>query len=301
MANTASLSTWISRIALTSCSIIAAVSTAYAEETASRSLNRGADATPTPAQAPNSASATAKPSERLSLGQMLGDLHWGSPRDAVLAMWSGRIRERYLQRITATIDPMKQDRLRAAMIVELRQLKKGFVEFDGRTSGWDVSFLRDEFTQNNGESMLAVRDSGHQYFYFFSKDQLWKCYCALDFNSAAGRPFADFVAGLRTRQKGGDLQRGKLRKDGETRQWVEWKDSQTRMRAMDETQFYGFYGLVVEERAALARLDKSRSLPSDTVSHHHQLVELVVAEQPEASSGDQNADVADRITGQRRR
>ena len=63
--------------------------------------------------------------------------------------------------------------------------------FRGTSTGWDVSFLRGEFTHGNDESMLVMRDENSQNFYFFFGGKLWKWYKAFDAEVFAAGDFAN--------------------------------------------------------------------------------------------------------------
>jgi len=91
---------------------------------------------------------------------------------------------------------------------EVDAIRKGAVEFDGRSTGWDVSFLKGEFSQGNDESMIVVRDVNSQNFYFFIGGKLWKWYKAFD---AAVFPADNFAAfGSAVQRKFGDDKRDTL-------------------------------------------------------------------------------------------
>src|SRR5690606_8872298 len=84
--------------------------------------------------------------------------------------------------------------------------------------------------------------------------------------------------------------------------WLEWQDRHTRLRAVDQTRFYGFYCLVFEDRATLARLDQLRTNTVQVTQQGHALVESVtLPEGGEEESRDAHADIVDRITGNIRR
>ncbi|NNE17137.1 MAG: hypothetical protein HKN10_01550 [Myxococcales bacterium] len=66
---------------------------------------------------------------------------------------------------------------------------------------------------------------------------------------------------------------------------------------MDNNEFYGFYCLVLEDPKTVAQLGKLRKNKTDEAAATAGLVEMV----EEQSGEDQNADIADRITGEIRR
>ncbi len=79
--------------------------------------------------------------------------------------------------------------------------------------------------------------------------------------------------------------------------WIEWQDDTSRLRAIDQTRFYGFYCLVFEERATLANLPRLRShMPSKT--RQRSVVDMVSQDD---GSTQIDPDVIDRLTGKIRR
>ena len=69
-------------------------------------------------------------------------------------------------------------------------------------------------------------------------------------------------------------------------------------RAVDNNEFYGFYCLILEDPKTAAQLGKLRKNESKTAEKNADtLVDMVAHE----SGDDQNADIADRITGEIRR
>jgi hypothetical protein len=166
-----------------------------------------------------------------------------------------------------------------------------------------VSFLKDEFTHHNGEAMLVVRDGNSQNFYFFIGDRLWKWYKAFDAAVFEGQPFDQFAAALQGRFGDAEEKQGALREGAEERRWLEWHHgdarAHTRLRAVDENEFFGFYCLVFENMATVDDLPNLRTNRGRQRRQGHAMVDAVTSDDSEASTA--NQDVVDRITGQIRR
>jgi hypothetical protein len=224
------------------------------------------------------------------ISEAMTGLKWGMSRDDLIKASVTKIKEKYRPLIAKTKDAVEEDRLRQEARQELDAIKKGTVDFDGKSTGWDVSFLKGEFTQNNSESMLVVRDANSQNFYFFIEGKLWKWYKAFDAAVFPADNFGVFSATLQ--KKFGDGKPGEAGK----RKWLQWQDKTTQLRAVDETDFYGFYCLVFEEKATVDQLAKLRTNSSDEGSgKKHAFVEAVTAERTE--NPDDSANIADRISG----
>jgi hypothetical protein len=223
------------------------------------------------------------------ISEAMTGIKWGMSREDLLKQSTNKIKEKYRPLIAKTKDAVEEDRLRQEARQELDAIKKGTVDFDGKSTGWDVSFLKGEFTQNNSESMLVVRDGNSQNFYFFIEGKLWKWYKAFDAAVFPAGNFGVFAATLQKRfGQGKETEAGK-------RKWLSWQDKTTQLRAVDETDFYGFYCLVFEEKATVDQLAKLRSNSSDAGDgKKHAFVEAVTAER---SDSDDSSNIADRISG----
>ncbi len=242
--------------------------------------------------------AKAQPPQSAAIAPALGDLQWGMSRDEVIKLLAKQVRERYRLRIAKTTDAIEEDRLQRAQQREMKQIREGYVRFDGASTGWDLGYLRDEFTHHNGEAMLTTKDSNSQNFYFFINGRLWKWYKAFDISVFEGRAFDEFAAAVQRKFGKGKSQKGELAPGSGVRQWLEWKDDDTRLRAIDQTAFYGFYCLVFEDANTLAKLATLRSTePQRRSSETHKLVEAVTSTSAMAADPDRSPDIADRITG----
>ncbi|RLB53691.1 MAG: hypothetical protein DRJ42_11245 [Deltaproteobacteria bacterium] len=229
----------------------------------------------------------------------LGELRWGMTRDEVYDHFVKQVRERYRPRLSKARDAMAEDNLRHQQREEVQRIRRSYVRFRGQTTGWDVSFLRDEFTHGNGEAMLVVRDSNSQNFYFFIRNRLWKWYKAFDADVFAGQTFDQFAGALQGRFGQARDRNGRLTERGQEKHWLEWQDPSTRLRAIDENRFYGFYCMVFEDKETVGRLDQLRTNTIGQRDDGHALVDAVTGDDSEASQA--NQDIVDRLTGMIRR
>jgi hypothetical protein len=223
------------------------------------------------------------------ISEAMTGIKWGMSREDLIKQSTTKIKEKYRPLIAKTKDAVEEDRLRQEARQELDAIKKGTVDFDGRSTGWDVSFLKGEFTQNNNESMLVVRDGNSQNFYFFIEGKLWKWYKAFDAAVFPAGNFGVFAATLEKRF--GDGKEGEAGK----RKWLQWQDKATQLRAVDETDFYGFYCLVFEEKATVDQLAKLRTNSGESDDKKHAFVEAVTSGRTE--NPDDSSNIADRISG----
>ncbi|HJL16042.1 MAG TPA: hypothetical protein RMH99_10310 [Sandaracinaceae bacterium LLY-WYZ-13_1] len=240
-----------------------------------------------------------------AIERAMGDLEWGMEPRQVHEHFVNRIRESYRERLSKAPGAIEEDRIRHEMNAEIRRLRESYVRFEGDRTGWDLSFLRGEFTHGNRESMLVYRDDNSQNFYFFIQGRLWKWYKAFDANVFRGRSFDQFAGAVQGRFGEAVQRQGSLtgERGGRQHRWLEWQDSDTRLRAIDQTRFYGFYCLVFEDKSTLDRLDELRTNTIESGNQgSHALVDSIVRDDEEGGDdGDAHADIVDRITGNIRR
>lgn len=231
------------------------------------------------------------------IAKSLADVKWGMSKGDVEKVFIEKIKLKYKPLIAKTKDAVEEDRLRQVAKQELARIREGYVEFNGQSTGWDVSFLKGEFTQKNDESMLVVRDENSQNFYFFIGGKLWKWYKAFDASVFPANNFASFAGAVQRRFGEAKEAKGELRKGAGERQWLEWQDKESRLRAVDETDFYGFYCLVFESKDTLGNLAKLRTASDDDGDKKHALVEAVTTDDTTAEDSDDSSNIVDRLTG----
>ncbi|MDH3656005.1 MAG: hypothetical protein OEN21_17210 [Myxococcales bacterium] len=232
-----------------------------------------------------------------ALEQSMGDIQWGWSPKQVYRQLKKEIEASYQEPISKTTDAIEEDRIRHKMAEETREIRDSYLEFDGTPSAYDSGYLKGEFTHKNGESLLRVRTENTQDFFFFINDRLWKRYRAFDASVFEGASFADFGSALQKRYGKAKTKSGVRTPGTPSTQWLEWKQPRVLARAVDNNEFYGFYCLILEDPKTVAQLGKLRKNKADEAEAGGGLVDMV----EEQSDEDQNADIADRITGEIRR
>lgn len=230
---------------------------------------------------------------------------WGmSPRES-FDHFTKQLQERYRPRLAKATGAIEEDRLRGEMRDQQQRMRRTFIRFTGNASGWDSSFLRDEYTHGNNEAMLQVREeeTHSNSHYFFINERLWKRYQAFDSSAFGGATFDQFAAAIQRRFGPGVERTGSLVEGRPPTRWIEWQDGTTRLRAVDQSRFYGFFCLVFEDKATLAQLPSLRTHTIQRTQAGSSIVDSVLVGEGEdtSASADANADVVDRMTGQIRR
>jgi hypothetical protein len=200
------------------------------------------------------------------ISEAMGKLRWGITKQALQHKLADHIQEAYRLRLAKARDASETQRLRRAADDEAQRVKDSYVELKRAGTHWDESFLRGELSHERDESMLASRDQTTRTFYFFISNRLWKLYTIVDALVFPEGNFAAFAALLQQRFGSAKQMRGEL-SPGVQRHWVEWQDRTTRLRAIDQTNFYGFYCLVFEDKQTVIKLAKLRSHASDAAIH----------------------------------
>lgn len=231
------------------------------------------------------------------LADAMGNLRWGMSESDVMRVVGYKLKEDYGDRIKKARGGRK-DSLSEEMNDKLRGLKKSVVRFDGKRSSWDASQIAGEFTHGNGETMVFVKDGKSQTYYFFINGGLWKWIKVFDASTFGGKNFKKFQKMVGKKFGNGMVKSGQ-RLDGVNKEqtWVEFLDRNSRLRAVDETKFYGSYALVFEQMETVRDL---ASLRSNTIRRNQPKNSAVAR----AVGGDRDADesgVVDKITGKDRR
>jgi len=230
------------------------------------------------------------------ISKAMGDLKWGASREAVLQRFMDQVKEKYRPLMAKATGAIEEDKLRAKMREELGRIRASVVEFNGDKTGVDASFLKSEFTHHNGESMFTVTDDTSKNYYFFIQGKLWKWYKAFEAQAFNGKSFDDFANAIQGRYGKASPRDGEPAPGAGKTRWLEWQDTQSRLRAVDNKQFYGFYSLVFESKDTLGHLAQLRTHKQDGAVAKNTFVESVTSgidEEPK----DSDSDVIDRITG----
>jgi len=232
-------------------------------------------------------------SVQISASMKKGNITWGMSKREVVKMLIKQVKDHYTPILGKITNPVDEDRVRSEANDEIKAIKTSYIKFSGKTTGWDVSFLRDEFTHGNDEAMVVVRDGNSQNFYFFMGGKLWKWYKAFDasvFRAGSFKQFADAVQRKFGKARVGESADGK-------RRWLQWQDGKTRLRAVDETEFYGFYCLVFDQKSTVGNLAQLRRNNDRRKDSKHALVDSVTSG---SETDDSSPNIVDRITGKYR-
>jgi hypothetical protein len=236
--------------------------------------------------------------------KLKGAFKWNMTVDQVVKEVENRVRATYDAQLKETAnDPTRQDQIRKRLRNELKDVKTRYATFegktDGKTSGYDVSIIDQEFAHKTGESMLVAKEDTSTRYFFFADDKLYKMFIAFDKQILQDKSFEEF----------GELMQGRFGKakrmdvdvtrKGETTKKLDhflWTStSGDGLRLVDRSEFYDVYCLVVFDGAVAKRLDEARKIAHPKKDDKNALVEAVL--NTSRTDADANADIIDRLTG----
>lgn len=225
------------------------------------------------------------------------DIDWGWSHQKLISHFTSQLQKMYRPLLSKATDAITEDRLRSEMNARIARIKSSYVEFNGQHTGWDTSMLRDQYTHNNNESLVEVRelrtgseDPRYTDYFFFINDRLWRRYRAFNQDQFEGIPFEGAAASFEKR-----FGSSRHITKGSRLIGLAWQDSKTLLEAQDQTDFYGIFCLVFSEKETSRQLDKLRVNTKASKSGLNPLVEAL----DDTSEHDAHADVVEHITGKR--
>jgi len=231
--------------------------------------------------------------------ELKGEFTWGMTPAQVKEKLFAKIDENYKDRLEKyRLDPAKSDAVRAQIKADKDRISKSYVKFEGRTPGWEVSIIDEEFVPNNGESMLVYQEAKQKRYFFFNGEALFKMFIAFDKEIVQGKSFVEF----------GEMMQNKFGKaqpvyrtiviHGAKDQVLDtylWRSSEgDGLRLVDRSKFYDVYCLVVYDRSVADRQTEVKKANAAKVPAGS-FVDSVISDKP--SDRDENDNVIDRITG----
>ncbi len=188
-------------------------------------------------------------------GQMQG-VPWGMHYKNVIAVFERKIKERYKEDLKNSRGAIEEDRIRSKMTREISKLKKSYIKFDGQRTGFEGDIVEEEFTHNNGESMIKWDAGKHVEYMFFFDGRLWKRVRSFRKDSFKDDiTFDVYVSTLANRFGDGKEYRSDIDKLTE----IKWQNTDTYMSARDKSGFFGVYCLAFTARVTEDNLSKLRT------------------------------------------
>lgn len=202
-----------------------------------------------------------------SVAETMDGLEWGMSHKDVFKLIESRVKERYREQLEEAPGSIEQDQIMSRMREEIAKVRRDFVVFDGRVSGWDVSSVGPEFRRNTNEAMIVWDDEKSRNHYFFIKGRLWKWYRQFKPDAFGGADFDVVGQALMARFGHAEEQQGQREKDGGLERWLAWEGKRSRVTAIDQgshvvlllTDLRVFNQLATLRKGALPRRHKRKS------------------------------------------
>lgn len=188
-----------------------------------------------------------------ALGELMGDFKFGLSKKEVLKILAKDVKAQFKEQIAATTDVYAQDKLRQKEKKEVQRIKKSFVEFKGKKSGWDVSIIDDQFAHETGESMMVFWENdpstgkNQRRFFFFHEGQLYKMFIALKGSMLQEdqRSFEYFRSLMEGRYGKGTDKVLEKRSGEKVVVGADWNTQKYHVSALDKLSFYDSFVLVI--------------------------------------------------------
>ena len=208
----------------------------------------------------------ARAADARAVGELAGKFKWGmSPEDAQKLIADG-IHAKYADMIKKEPDIYKQDQLRKDEGEEVQKVKDSYVKFDGITPGareWGTSIVQSEFAPRNDESMMTLWEKDQRRFLFFWHDKLYKQYIAFNAEHPvfAGKSFDDFAKLIQNRYGPAEMKFTQMKTKQDMKlDHLEWPAAgEYQLYAIDQSEFYGNFCLVLFNPATARDVEKARS------------------------------------------
>jgi len=243
--------------------------------------------------------AAAQPNKS-ALRTVQGHYKFGMSVPAVCKLLEKKIAARYKDRIAATTDPFRQDKLRKKMQRDYARIAASYIRFTGNAEGWDASMISDEFAHKSGESMLYWEDpknKNNRRFFFFFRGKLYKTLTTMDMSKlpADKREFSIIQHVLEKRFGKAKVRFTKV--DGiKEPAHLDWYQRDLWVRASDKLRFYSTFIISATDLGLWKRVVKERAKHA-TPKERNRLLESIVDKSKKGPGLDENGNVIKDITG----
>ena len=192
--------------------------------------------------------ALAKKGKKHSLDDALNGIQWGDSRLEVLKKISAKMDKDLDADASLRRDNIKKQRALKSLMDKKGKFQKSLVKFQNKRTGYEVSVIADEFTPNNNESMLMMRDKYAQRYYMFIDDKFYKMVVAYNKNYLKGVSFENFVGQTMKRYgRPKDIEYGEILGDEELMQ-ASWSSRNTELALNNKRELFNTYSMVFSDR-----------------------------------------------------
>ena len=244
--------------------------------------------------APAFARSKKKKADKPELSDVLGDIKWGDSKDEVLKKMKSSMMKKIKQK-KGSRDMVALQRKRKAVMNRHKVAEKSYKALSGDT-GYEVSIIADEFSTNNGEAMLQIKDKVAKRFFFFIDGRLYKLVVAYNSSYLKQTGFKSFVAS--SAEKYGRPAKAEYSEiNGKDRlSLVRWVDRETQLDVKNKKELFATYTMSFADRQVLKRFRKSKRNFGGNNKDEEELSASVKSLMAD-SAGTANHDIVDGMTG----
>lgn len=240
--------------------------------------------------------AAAKKRSKTDLASVLGNVKWGDSKDEVLKKMRTQLMSEAKKDPKVKRDAILMQKARKKALDRHKKAEKSYTRLEGDNTGYEVSVIADEFSTNNGESFIRVKDNVAQRFYFFVDGAFYKLVVSYNAAYLRNTDFETFVA-MSARKYGRPTSAEYDEIRGEEQlALVTWEDPETSLSIKNKKELFDTYTMAFTDRQTLKRLaSKKRNVggsdkdPSELSSQVQDLMS--------GSETDTNRDVVDNMSG----
>lgn len=232
-----------------------------------------------------------------ALRSVLGEIEWGDSKDTVLDKLRQRMLDKLRKRKELRHDRVRMQRARKRVLDRFKVIKDSYTKLQGEQTGYAVSVIAGEFTKNNNESLLRIKDRVAQRFFFFKDGQFYKMVVAYKQNYLKNIGFEAFISQV-ARKYGRPEATDYTEIGGEEQMALaRWEDDETILRVKNEKEFFGTYVMVFSDREKVEQL-KAANEDFGGSDKDEAEVSSRVKDLAADSGSDENRDVVDSMLGE---
>lgn len=191
------------------------------------------------------------------LDSALDNVEWGDSKDEVLE----KIKERHLDELRSRPalqnSRVEMQQARTRVLEQIEAIEESYTELEDGEDAYDVSVVADEYTKDNNESLLHVKEDKAQTFYFFIDGSLYKMVVAYKEQYIRGVNFKPFLKQVQRKYGSPEgIERDTIAGQKKLAQ-ASWQDANTRLEVHNKKEVFGTYTMVFSDRERIRKLEES--------------------------------------------
>lgn len=191
------------------------------------------------------------------LGEVLGDIQWGDSRQNVIQ----KLKSQGMKELRED-EKLKRDRVllqqeRKKLMDRLGEAEKSHTRLEGDNTGYEVSVIADEFSSNNGESFIRIKDKVAQRFYFFLSGKFYKLVVAYNPAYIRNVGFESFVGSSVNKYGRPAVAEYDSIRGEDQLAVVQWENPEVILAVKNKKELFNTYTMSFTDRQTLKRLAAS--------------------------------------------